>query len=276
MPLRSTGSTLTEHFTYAGKGVDTTSRDLPGLKASFIVGHVHDGLVLLDVGCGGGKMLRTIKDHHADVVLLGCDVTEPPGIDHAFEFSPVDAATGELPYADASIDIALVFDVLEHVAQPETMLSEISRVLKPNGRLLAFVPIEGEPISWYRLFRLILGKDLYVKTKGHVQAFTHNGLAKMLDVGFEVDERRFAYHPVGQLMDAALCAGLSVDWIKKAFWEHSPYHGASTDQRTTSLLGRVVATVLRLANNVAWVESTMLGRVRTGSAGELIVARPRR
>jgi SAM-dependent methyltransferase len=266
---------LTESFRYSGAGVDVAARDLPGLKADFIVRHVDDDVVLVDVGCGGGKMLRTIKDHHRRVTLLGCDVKEPTGVDRDFVFSPVDSSTGRLPYADASIDVALVFDVLEHVERPEVMLGEIKRILRPGGRLLAFVPIEGEAISWYRLYRLILGRDLYAKTKGHIQAFTHAGLNRMLTDDFVVDERRYAYHLIGQLMDATLCASLSIGSVRRVFWAHSPYHGGSDTDRSGSMLGRIVAALLRAANAVAWAESTLLRHVRTGSAGVLLVARPR-
>jgi ubiquinone/menaquinone biosynthesis C-methylase UbiE len=43
-----------------------------------------------------------------------------------------DCATG-LP--DASIDIALLFDILHMLSQPNTILNELHRVLKPGGRL---------------------------------------------------------------------------------------------------------------------------------------------
>ena len=133
-----------------------------------------------------------------------------------------------LPYDDSSVDVALLVDVLEHVDHPETTLSEIARILRPNGRMLAFVPIEGEPISWFSVFRAFLGKDLYVRTKDHINSFTHDEVERMLAARFIVDERRYLYHFLGQLMDAALCAALTIGPVRRAFWTHSPYHGEST------------------------------------------------
>jgi ubiquinone/menaquinone biosynthesis C-methylase UbiE len=43
-----------------------------------------------------------------------------------------DGATG-LP--DASIDVALLYDVLHHLARPAEVLAELHRVLKPGGTL---------------------------------------------------------------------------------------------------------------------------------------------
>ena len=94
--------------------------------------------------------------------------------------------------------------------------------------MLAFVPIEGEPISWFSAFRAVLGKDLYVRTKGHINSFTHDDVERMLAIRFVVDERHYLYHFLGQLMDAALCAALTIGPVRRAFWTHSPYHGEST------------------------------------------------
>ena len=140
-------------FHFASEVVDVSAHDLPGLKAAFVVGRVADGSVVVDVGCGGGKMLRTINEHRRGVTLLGCDVKEPTDINGDFTFTALDRSTGLLPYEDSSVDIALLVDVLEHVDYPETTLSEIARILRPDGRMLAFVPIEGEPISWFSVFR---------------------------------------------------------------------------------------------------------------------------
>ena len=161
-------------FHFASEVVDVSAHDLPGLKAAFVVRRVADGSVVVDVGCGGGKMLRTINEHRRGVTLLGCDVTEATDINGDFTFTALDRSTGRLPYEDSSVDIALLIDVLEHVNYPETTLSEIARILRPDGRMLAFVPIEGEPVSWFSVFRTVLGKDLYVRTKGHINSFTHD------------------------------------------------------------------------------------------------------
>jgi SAM-dependent methyltransferase len=56
---------------------------------------------------------------------------------------------------DASFDMALCFDVIEHTTTPFSLLSEINRVLKPNGYLILGTP------NKYRisnLLMLILGR----------------------------------------------------------------------------------------------------------------------
>ena len=265
---------MSDEFHFASEVVDTTAHDLPGLKAAFVVARVPDGSVVLDVGCGGGKMLRTITEHRRGLTLLGCDVVVPADASRDFAFTPLDGSTGLLPYGNASVDVALLVDVLEHVDHPETVLSEIARILRPDGRMLAFVPIEGEPVSWFSLFRAVLGKDLYVRTKDHINSFTHAEVERLLAVRFVVDERRYLYHFFGQLMDAALCAALTIGPVRRAFWTHSPYHGESNATRPPSLVGRLVETTFRAANAAACIESRLLRNVRAMSGGVLCAAHP--
>ncbi len=45
-----------------------------------------------------------------------------------------------LPFGDASFDCALCIEVLEHSADPELLVGEMARVIKPQGTLLLTVP----------------------------------------------------------------------------------------------------------------------------------------
>jgi len=56
--------------------------------------------------------------------------------------------------ADASIDVVLCTQVLEHIPEPVAVVAEIRRVLKPGGRLLLSVPSifpqHGSPGDYWR------------------------------------------------------------------------------------------------------------------------------
>jgi SAM-dependent methyltransferase len=204
-------------------------------------------------------------------VLLGCDVREPGDAGGGFAFRVMDPEDGLLPYDDSLIDVALIVDVLEHVDKPAMLLDEVHRVVRPGGLLLAFVPVEGEPWSWYSLFRLLLGRDLYALTKDHVRAFRHAEVDAMIARHFLVEERRYAYHLVGQLLDATFCAMLRVPVIKQMFWTVSPFHNRATCPKTFAQ--RCLQRLLVAGNAVAWAESKLLARVRLGSGGVLVAAR---
>lgn len=87
---------------------------------------------VLDVGSADGPSVGWLTATARRVAL---DV-DPRGL------APGDvcASAMQLPFADASFDVVAAFDVVEH-CEPETaVLSELARVLTPNGHLLVSVP----------------------------------------------------------------------------------------------------------------------------------------
>jgi SAM-dependent methyltransferase len=97
------------------------------------------GQLVLDLGAGAGS-LGSYK-HSGTVVSVDCDWG---AFDQAREAgSPVRnvVAAGEsLPFASSTFDLVLCHHVLEHVSGLAESLGEISRVLKPAGRLYVAVP----------------------------------------------------------------------------------------------------------------------------------------
>ena len=93
---------------------------------------------LLDVGCGGGFLSEEFA--RAGFVVTGIDPA-PETIEVARQHACVSNLTIEyrvgvgefLPFADASFGCVACCDVLEHVDDPELVVKEIARVLKPGG-----------------------------------------------------------------------------------------------------------------------------------------------
>jgi len=56
-----------------------------------------------------------------------------------------------LPLESASIDVACVSGLLEVVANPQAVIDEIYRVLKPGGKVLAVTPARYDVDFWYRV-----------------------------------------------------------------------------------------------------------------------------
>lgn len=260
-------------FHWGTDAVDLDERSLPSLKARFLVEHIPQTGRVMEIGCGGGKLLRTLRAHRPDLDLLGCDVRMPRARPEGFDFRQI-SATGRLPFDDGSLDVVLVFDVLEHVPDPDATLAEAARVLAPGGRLVAFVPVEGEPLSFYTLWRAVLGDDVYAETKEHIQAFTHADLRARIERHFEITETRYAYHALGQMMDATFFAAHKLGKLREMFWRDNVYYNrdAATEKGAAS---RVMNGLLQLGNAAAFGESTLFAHSRTGAAGVLVDARRR-
>jgi SAM-dependent methyltransferase len=82
---------------------------------------------VLEVGCGTGLIQDLVADY------VGTDVASSSA---AFMHKPFLASSAtSLPFADNSFDGAFSVWVLEHIEQPEAMLAEMRRVVRPGGTL---------------------------------------------------------------------------------------------------------------------------------------------
>lgn len=253
---------------WGGELLDRNARDLPGLKYAYLAAHMPQRGRVLEVGSGEGKLLRSLRRDAPSLTMFGCDVRRPLAAPDGYEFSLTE---GSLPYADESFDAVIVADVLEHVPDPERTLSEVARVLAPGGRLVAFVPVEGEPLSLYSAFRLLLGADLYLHTKEHVQSFRHAALRAAVDARFEAADWRYAYHVLGHAFDATFFALARLPRIRDFWWKENRYYRG--EQKQAAPLASALNRLLELGNRIAYYESLLLARTRFSAAGVLFDVR---
>jgi methionine biosynthesis protein MetW len=99
------------------------------------------GRKALDVGCGDGARYGArvresgVEIHGVDISEVAVEAARARGVDARV------ASLGEpLPFADASFDVVICLEVLEHLVDPAAVVHEINRVLKPGGLALLSVP----------------------------------------------------------------------------------------------------------------------------------------
>src|SRR5208283_968268 len=95
--------------------------------------------VIMDVGCGTGRLLRKAKQQWPSSRLVGVDAAEKM-IQQATQLFPEAefhvAMAEALPLPDASVDLAFSTLSFHHWANQAKGISEIARVLRPQGMFL--------------------------------------------------------------------------------------------------------------------------------------------
>lgn len=118
------------------------------------------GSRVLDLGCGnGGLLLPWAEAGHR---CWGLDLELHPEVtDVAREAGlPLVHVRGRgeaLPFADASFDLVLLAETLEHVARPRALGREVRRVLRPGGICYVTTPPR---------LRFLLGRDPHYDLPG--------------------------------------------------------------------------------------------------------------
>jgi 2-polyprenyl-3-methyl-5-hydroxy-6-metoxy-1,4-benzoquinol methylase len=148
---------------------------------------------LLDVGAGRGELLRAAK--MAGWAASGIELS-PAFADYAAHHSGVEVLRKPLEecgFPDDSFDVLILAAVLEHLYNPNEVVSEISRILRPGGALFLDVPNEaGLYFRIGNLYQGLRGRDWVVNlaptfSPFHVFGFTPNSLRALLSKhGFEV------------------------------------------------------------------------------------------
>ena len=140
---------------------------------------------VLDIGCGIGNFVEFAQRRGLRVV--GSDVS-PTAVEEArrrgLEVLHADAVDQEL--ADESLDALTMWDVIEHLADPQPALEAALRKVRPGGAVLMETPDGGFPVrrQLLALNRLTRGKaDLTgpMYYWEHKIYFTEEGLRRLLD-----------------------------------------------------------------------------------------------
>ncbi|MBI4854608.1 MAG: 3-demethylubiquinone-9 3-O-methyltransferase [Acidobacteria bacterium] len=120
------------------------------------------GSGILDVGCGAGLFSNPLSSKGYDVTAFDVS-TESLEIAKQYDTTKkvkyLFADAYNFPFPDNSFDIVCAMDFLEHVDKPEVVISEVSRVLKPNG-LFFFSTFSRNLLAW---LIVIKGVEWFVK-----------------------------------------------------------------------------------------------------------------
>ncbi len=133
------------------KGIETIRFYLERVTAD----EMFRGKTVLDIGCGAGGKTVYYASLGADRIV-GLEILEKyqaeaeafaaeTGFGDRFAFVCEDAA--HMNFADDSFDTIIMNDAMEHVDEPDRVLAECYRVLRPGGRLYVNFPPYHHPFG---------------------------------------------------------------------------------------------------------------------------------
>ena len=112
--------------------------------------HFPDIERYLEVGCGTGYVLAEVAGAYPQARVTGTEIFSA-GLPFAARRLPaaelLQMDARRIPYVE-EFDVIGAFDVLEHIQEDESVLAEMSRVLRPGGGIILTVP--QHPWLWSR------------------------------------------------------------------------------------------------------------------------------
>jgi len=116
----------------------------------------HGNETLLGLGNGLGTDWLQYARHGADVVVCSPSAEQLGLIRRNFELRGlggrfVHSPPASLPLEGASIDVACLSSLLHEVADPQPVIQEVYRVLKPGGKVLAVTSARHDIDFWLRV-----------------------------------------------------------------------------------------------------------------------------
>jgi 2-polyprenyl-3-methyl-5-hydroxy-6-metoxy-1,4-benzoquinol methylase len=142
---------------------------------------------VLDVGCAAGYFLRVMQRHGHDVhgvemsAAIAVEAQKALGNDRVW-IGMLDDAIAARGWNDHSFDLVTMWDVVEHIPEPQPVLRRLRTLVKPDGRLI----LETQNVA-SRWARLLKHRWHHYKHDEHLYHFDPVTIRRLLaDCGFEV------------------------------------------------------------------------------------------
>ncbi len=132
---------------------------------------------LLEVGCGSGAFLDSIRPYVAEVIGVEPDGASREWVTGQMRTCVVERVTDVLQQ-EKTFDLLALFHVLEHVPNPVPFLQSLSQLLRPEGRLVIEVPnVDDVLVGVYQIPAYLR----FYYQKAHLYYFSKDTLTMVLN-----------------------------------------------------------------------------------------------
>lgn len=109
-------------------------------RARFVATIPHGG-VLLDLGSADGETLGHMSELRPDLKFCSVDIAgKPERYPKGCDFQRADLVKDRLRWPDGSMDAITCMQLIEHLRDLESLLSEVTRLLRPGGQVYFETP----------------------------------------------------------------------------------------------------------------------------------------
>ena len=140
---------------------------------------------LLDVGCGLGYFVKKVSSY-PNWEVFGYEISRA-AVDYARNNlglkNVLAGRVEESQFPPQSFDIITLWDVLEHIPQPDSLLGYLNSLLKEGGILFIHTPNIAVQLPKARLKKLLKGMNPevhYLEAKDHMHIYSMKNLEKLL------------------------------------------------------------------------------------------------
>lgn len=148
---------------------------------------------VLDAGCGTGAVLYLLHEKYPDKSYTGIDLSEK--MIETAKKKNMDGVTlihgdcEELPFERGSFDVVICSQSFHHYTRPQMFFDSVSRILKPNGRLiLRDMSTPFPPLLWF-FNHIELPVINHILRKGDVHVYNKKEITELCkNSGMEVEK----------------------------------------------------------------------------------------
>lgn len=150
-----------------------------------------DKITVLEVGCDCGANLIAIHNAYRNAELYGIEINEDAAkiASNVFNVQTGNIEEENLQYEQYSFDYIIFGDVLEHLHEPERVVSYCRNLLKEDGRIIACIP----NLMHYSVMKELLNGNFTYRDTGlldrtHIHFFTFNEILRLFnEAGYEIE-----------------------------------------------------------------------------------------
>jgi SAM-dependent methyltransferase len=169
---------------------------------------------LADLGCGNVPFFPLYKDYATSITCA-----DWPNSAHSNQYLDYECDLNKpLPFASESFDTIIISEVLEHIANPELIWTEMARILRPDGKILLSVPffykIHEAPFDYYRYTEFALR---HLAEKNHLKTIDLKIFGGLPEILADVFAKNFTKIPVVGKALAIMTQSLCLIFLKTGF-----------------------------------------------------------